>query len=216
LFTGIVEEVGSVVSVQPAGHGVELRIAARAVLEGMALGDSIAHDGVCLTATSIADESYTVQAVATTLERTTLGEFQPGRRVNLERAMALGMRLGGHMVAGHVDAVGRVVSIRPREELTLIDFTVPPEIAAVTVRHGSITLNGISLTVNDLPAPGVVQVSIIPYTRQHTNLTDLREGDGVNLEGDMIGKFVRHMLGAPAAGGAPAAVAGDPMRAWGY
>ncbi|MDB4952032.1 MAG: Lumazine-binding domain protein [Gemmatimonadetes bacterium] len=216
MFTGIVEEVGSVVSVQPAGHGVELRIAARAVLEGMALGDSVAHDGVCLTATSIADESYTVQAVATTLERTTLGELQPGRRVNLERAMALGARLGGHMVAGHVDAVGRVVSIRPREELTLIDFTVPAEIAAVTVQHGSITLNGISLTVNDLPAPGVVQVSIIPYTRQHTNLLDLRVGDGVNLEGDMIGKFVRHMLGAPSAGGAPGGPAGDLMRGWGY
>ena len=216
MFTGIVEEVGTVADVRPAGNGVELRIAAQTVLDGLALGDSVAHDGVCLTVTSIESDAYTVQAVATTLERTTVGEFAPGRRVNLERALAFGARLGGHLVAGHVDAVGKVVSIRPEEELTLIDFQVPVEIAAVTVLHGSIALNGISLTVNDLPAPGTVQVSIIPFTLEHTNLADLRQGDAVNLEGDLIGKFVRHLLGAPAVGSGATPEAGDLLRAWGY
>jgi riboflavin synthase len=216
LFTGIVEEVGTVAAVQPAGNGVELRITAQTVLHGLSLGDSIAHDGVCLTVTSIEDDLYAVQAVATTLERTTIGELGPGRRVNLERALAFGARLGGHLVQGHVDAVGRVTSIRPEEELTLIDFHVPEEIAAVTVLHGSIALNGISLTVNDLPAPGTVQVSIIPFTLEHTNLGDLREGDAVNLEGDLIGKFVRHLLGAPAVGSGGTPEPRDLLRAWGY
>jgi riboflavin synthase len=216
LFTGIVEEVGTVAAVQPAGNGVELRIAAQAVMDGLSLGDSVAHDGVCLTVTSIADGSYTVQAVATTLERTTIGELAPGSRVNLERALAFGARLGGHLVQGHVDAVGRVVSVRPEEELTLIDFAVPSGIAAVTVLHGSIALNGVSLTVNDVPAPGTVQVSIIPFTLEHTNLGDLRPGGAVNLEGDLIGKFVRHLLGAPAVGSGATPEAGDLLRAWGY
>jgi riboflavin synthase len=216
LFTGIVEEVGTVAAVQPAGNGVELRIAAETVLHGLSLGDSIAHDGVCLTVTSIADDAYTVQAVATTLERTTMGELKAGRRVNLERALAFGARLGGHLVQGHVDAVGKVTSIRPEEELTLIDFQVPDEIAAVTVLHGSIALNGVSLTVNDLPAPGTVQVSIIPFTLEHTNVGDLRPGDAVNLEGDLIGKFVRHLLGAPVVGGGATPEPRDLLRAWGY
>jgi riboflavin synthase len=157
-----------------------------------------------------------VQAIATTLGRTTFGGFATGRRVNLERALAFGARLGGHLVAGHVDGVGKVLRIEPREELTLIDFSLPDEVVGVTVLHGSITLNGISLTVNDLPEPGVCQVSIIPFTWDHTAIGELREGDGVNVEGDMIGKFVRNLLGAPAQGGAASAGAEHVLRAWGY
>ena len=216
MFTGIVEEVGTVTDVRPAGNGVELRIAASLVLDGLALGDSVSHDGVCLTVTSLGEDGYSVQAVATTLERTTMGRLEAGSRVNLERALAFGARLGGHLVQGHVDAVGQVVSVTPRDELTLIDFTVPAEVGSVTVLHGSITVNGVSLTVNELPAPGVVQVSIIPYTRQHTNLGDLVPGDGVNLEGDLIGRYVRHLLGAPAAGGRPAGEGSDLLQSWGY
>ena len=214
MFTGIVEEVGTVAEAREEGNGRVLRIACREVLEGMGLGDSIAVDGACLTVTAFDGEGFTVQAVGTTLDRTTFGAFEAGRRVNLERAMALGQRLGGHIVQGHVDGLGKVTSIRPEDELVRIDFTMPRDVAAVTVLRGSITFNGISLTVNELPAPGVCQVSIIPFTWEHTNLPELREGDAVQLEGDTIGKFVRHLLGAPAAG-----TAGDAehvMRAWGY
>ncbi|HEX2202729.1 MAG TPA: riboflavin synthase [Longimicrobium sp.] len=218
MFTGIVEEVGTLERVESEGKGVVFTIACEAVLEKLGLGDSVAIDGACLTVTSIGDASFTVQAVGTTLGRTTFGGFEAGRRVNLERALSLGQRLGGHIVQGHVDGLGEVVSIRRDEELVLIDFTMPPDVAAVTVLHGSITLNGISLTVNALPRPGVCQVSIIPFTWEHTNLSDLREGDAVNLEGDTIGKYVRHLLGAPAAGrGGPGEPPGEHvLRAWGY
>jgi riboflavin synthase len=215
LFTGIVEEVGTISSVTPEGNGVVIAITAQAVLENLGLGDSISVDGACQTVTSLTGEGFTVQAVATTLGRTTFGAFAAGQRVNLERAMQLGARLGGHMVQGHVDGVGRVTRIDPQEELVLIDFTVPAEVASVTVLHGSITLNGISLTVNDLPEPGTVQVSIIPFTWSHTAIADLREGDGVNVEGDMIGKYVRRLLGAPT-GGQAAQDGGELLKAWGY
>jgi riboflavin synthase len=208
VFTGIVEEVGTVEAVRDEGNGVVFTLACRAVLDHLGPGDSVAIDGACLTVTGILDRAFTVQAVGTTLGRTTFGSFQAGRRVNLERALSLGQRLGGHIVQGHVDGLGEVVSIRRHEELVLIDFRMPDEVAAVTVLHGSITLNGISLTVNALPGPGVCQVSIIPFTWEHTNLADLTEGDAVNLEGDTIGKYVRHLLGMPAAE--------NVTRAWGY
>ncbi|MFL5543011.1 MAG: riboflavin synthase [Longimicrobiaceae bacterium] len=208
MFTGIVEEIGTVEEVRPEGNGTVFTISAGTVREGMGLGDSIAVDGACLTVTSLPDHAFTVQAVGTTLGRTTFGGFAVGRRVNLERALALGQRLGGHVVQGHVDGLGEVVSIRRSEELVLIDFAMPEDVAAVTVLRGSITLNGVSLTVNELPRPGVCQVSIIPFTWEHTNLADLAEGDRVNLEGDTIGKYVRHLLGQPGAE--------HVVRGWGY
>ena len=208
MFTGIVEEVGTVEEVRPEGNGTVFTISAQTVREGMGLGDSIAVDGACLTVTSLPDHAFTVQAVGTTLGRTTFGGFSVGRRVNLERALALGQRLGGHVVQGHVDGLGEVESIRRSEELVLIDFRMPEDVAAVTVLHGSITLNGVSLTVNELPRPDVCQVSIIPFTWEHTNLADLAEGDRVNLEGDTIGKYVRHLLGQPGAE--------HVVRGWGY
>jgi riboflavin synthase len=183
---------------------------ARHVSEDLMLGDSVAIDGVCQTVVEQTGDAFEVQAVATTLSRTTLGSFAAGRRVNLERALTLGARLGGHMVQGHVDGVGRVTRIRHEEELVLIDFAMPPLVAEVAVLHGSITLNGVSLTINRLPAAGVGQVSIIPHTWNHTNFADLSEGDEINVEGDLIGKYVRHLLGAPAA------AAPDLFRAWGY
>jgi riboflavin synthase len=215
VFTGIVEEVGTITAVEPLGNGVAITVAAQTVLEGLALGDSVAVDGPCQTVTAITDEGFTVQAIATTLGRTTFGSFRPGRRVNLERALAFGSRLGGHLVQGHVDGVGKVLRIDPRDELTLIDFTLP--VVGVTVLHGSITLNGISLTVNDLPEPGACQVSIIPFTWEHTAIGDLRVGDGVNVEGDMIGKFVRNLLGAPAQGLGTGRIGPEHVKkAWGY
>jgi riboflavin synthase len=187
------------------------------VRDGLRLGDSIAVDGPCQTVTAITEDGFSVQAIATTLGRTTFGAFRPGQRVNLERALAFGARLGGHLVQGHVDGVGKVLRIEPRDELTLIDFSLPDEVVSVTVLHGSITLNGISLTVNDLPEPGVCQVSIIPFTWEHTAIGDLAVGDGVNVEGDMIGKFVRNLLGAPAQGGGSGHIGPEHVRkAWGY
>lgn len=208
MFTGIVEEIGTLQGVREEGNGAVFTIAAETVLDGMGLGDSVAVDGACLTVTSLPDGAFTVQAVGTTLGRTTFGGFREGRRVNLERAVALGQRLGGHVVQGHVDGLGTVESIRREEELVLIEFTMPEDVAAVTVLHGSITVNGVSLTVNEIPRPGVCQVSIIPFTWEHTNLADLAEGDAVNLEGDTIGKYVRHLLGQPSAE--------TVLRGWGY
>jgi riboflavin synthase len=215
LFTGIIEELGTVTHVREAGNGVVLTVAAHQALEDLGLGDSIAIDGVCQTVTELTDEAFTVQAVATTLGRTTFGEFRPGRRVNLERSLAFGERLGGHLVQGHVDGVGTVTAIEPREELVLIDFTLPPIVGEVTVLHGSIAVNGVSMTVNALPAPDTAQLSVIPFTWEHTTFRDLEVGSSVNLEGDMLGKFVRHMLGRPAHGGGGAPTP-DLLRAWGY
>jgi riboflavin synthase len=210
MFTGIVEEVGRIAMVAPMGNGRVFRIEAATILPGLALGDSVAVDGACHTVTALHPDGFEVQSVATTLGRTTFGGFQPGRRVNLERAMSLAQRLGGHLVQAHVDGVGEVLSVRPRDELVLIDFSLPDEVAPVTVLHGSITLNGVSLTVNALPAPGVAQVSIIPFTWSHTAMPDLAPGDGVNLEGDMIGKYVRRLLQLPGQAGE------DLRRGWGY
>ncbi|WP_420129965.1 riboflavin synthase [Longimicrobium sp.] len=217
MFTGIVEEVGTIAGVEPLGNGVQITLSAQTVLEGIGLGDSISIDGACQTVTSILPDGFTVQAIATTLGRTTFGAFRAGQRVNLERALAFGARLGGHLVAGHVDGVGKVLRIEPRDELTLIDFSLPDEVVGVTVLHGSITLNGISLTVNELPAPSVCQVSIIPFTWEHTAIGELRQGDGVNVEGDMIGKFVRNLLGAPAHGAGQGNIGAEHvLKAWGY
>ncbi|HUH13324.1 MAG TPA: hypothetical protein VMK65_09450, partial [Longimicrobiales bacterium] len=128
--------------------------------------------------------------------------FTPGRRVNLERALALGDRLGGHLVQGHVDGVGEVARVERREEHVLLDLRLPEAVAEVTVLHGSLAINGVSMTVNDLPAPGVAQVAVIPYTWDHTTFPDLVPGAGVNLEGDMLGRFVVHYLRRTGLGGA--------------
>jgi len=206
MFTGLVEEVGVLRDPRSLGNGRAFRIEARTVLADLRPGDSIAVDGVCLTATTVQADGFEVQAVATTLARTTLGGYGEGRRVNLERAAALGTRLGGHLVQGHADGVGRVRAIMPQDELVLIEFEVPEEVAAVSILHGSITLNGVSLTVNHLPEPRVVGVSIIPFTWEHTALAVLRPDDAVNVEGDMIGKYVRQLLDRPTRGTA------DPER----
>jgi riboflavin synthase len=217
VFTGIIEEVGTIAAVEEVGNGRRFRVSASAVLEGLGLGDSIAVDGVCQTVTALHPDGFEVQAVGTTLGRTTLGALRAGRRVNLERSMALGARLGGHLVQGHVDGVGEVRRIERRDELVLIDFGMPPLVADVTVLHGSIAVNGISMTVNALPEPGLCQLSVIPFTWDHTTFADLRTGDAVNLEGDMIGKFVRHMLGRPASGHpAPTDDPAHLLGAWGY
>lgn len=194
MFTGIIEEVGLIREVQPLDGGLRVRIEAPGVAAGSRAGDSIAVDGVCLTVTALEPDGFSVDVIGTTLSRTTIGEYAPGRRVNLERALALGDRLGGHLVQGHVDGVGEVLRIVRDGEHVLLDVRLDPSVAEVSILHGSIAINGVSLTINALPAPDVAQVALIPYTWRHTALPDLRPGDAVNLEGDMIGKFVTNYL----------------------
>lgn len=189
MFSGIVEAMGRVERVTPADNGRRFRIAAPFAAE-LGEGDSIAVEGVCLTATAVDGTGFETEAIATTLSRTTLGRLDVGSGVNLERAVAVGGRLDGHMVQGHVDAVGDVVALARDGEHVLLDVRLPEVVAEVTVLHGSIAMAGVSLTVNAMPAEDVAQVALIPYTWDHTTMRDLQPGDGVNLEGDMIGRFV--------------------------
>lgn len=189
MFSGIVEAVGRVEAVEAVDNGRRLRIGTPFAAE-LDEGDSIAVEGVCLTATSVTESGFETEAIATTLSRTTLGGLEVGSGVNLERALRLGGRLDGHLVQGHVDGVGEVVGVERDGEHVLLDVRLPEVVGEVTVLHGSISMAGVSLTVNAMPEPDVAQVALIPYTWEHTTLRDLTPGDGVNLEGDMIGRFV--------------------------
>lgn len=194
MFAGIVEELGRVAEVEARQDGIRLRVAAAHVVTDLRPGDSVAIDGVCQTVVACDATGFEVQTIATTLSRTTLGELRPGDPVNLERALALGARIGGHLVQGHVDGTGTVLDVRPQWEHVLLDVQLPEIVADVTVLHGSIAIHGVSLTVNALPARDVAQVALIPHTWAHTNLNRLAPGSRVNLEGDMLGKFVVHYL----------------------
>jgi riboflavin synthase len=194
MFTGLVEEVGRVSAVFPTARGLRIEISARLVTADLRVGDSISVDGVCQTVVETTAESFTVEAMAPTLSRTTFGQLHKDARLNLERALALGARMGGHMVQGHVDAVGRVERIERNAEHVLIDVAIPEAVADVTVLHGSIAINGVSLTVNEIPRDGVIQVAIIPHTWEQTNFQQLQVGSSVNIEGDMVGKFVVEYL----------------------
>jgi riboflavin synthase len=194
MFTGLVEAVGAVTAVTELEGGRRIWVAAPWTSD-VARGESIAVDGACLTAAEVEDDAFSVEVVGTTLSRTTLGRYRPGTRVNLERALRLSDRLGGHLVQGHVDAVGTLEGVRDEGSYHLLDFGIPAEIEAVTILHGSIAISGVSLTVNAL-RPGRCQVAIIPHTWEHTNLRDLRPGDPVNLEGDLVGKYVARMAAA--------------------
>jgi riboflavin synthase len=190
MFTGIVDAVGWLDAVA-LNNGVELRI--KASYKGVKKGESIAVSGACLTVERVVKGGFTVHAVATTLGRTLIGEWQKGRAVNLERAMRAGDRLGGHFVQGHVDGVGTVDKIALNGDALLLDVRVPREVAETTILHGAITIDGVSLTVNAMPRPAVVQVSLVPFTREHTTLGKLSNGDRVHVEADVLGKYVRQL-----------------------
>jgi riboflavin synthase len=199
VFTGIVESVATVTAVEQLGNGRQFTISAGELLSSLALGDSIAVDGACQTVVELLPDAFRVQAIATTLGRTVMGGYLAGTLVNLERPVAIGERLGGHLVQGHVDGVGTITRVERQDELVVVECEMPQIVAEVTILHGSVTVNGVSLTVNALPRTGEMQVAIIPYTLKHTTLGRLRSGDRVNLEGDMIGKYVRHLLASPGA-----------------
>jgi len=192
VFTGLVDDIGVIEEVSHTGAGREFRVQCR--YDDLLDGESIALDGVCLTVREHGPRWFTAAAVVTTLQRTALAAWTPGRRVNLERAMRPTDRLGGHLVQGHVDGVGKIKSVRKQDDAWIILVRVAPEVAALLVPQGSICVDGVSLTVNDLPEPGVLGLSIIEYTWRHTTLADRLRGDGVHLECDVIGKFVQHLL----------------------
>ncbi|HEY6059259.1 MAG TPA: riboflavin synthase [Gemmatimonadales bacterium] len=197
MFTGIVSAVGKVVKAAREGRrgkgegAVVLEI--KAPLRTLKRGESITLNGACLTVEKVTRGGFTVRAVETTLDRTLFGEYRVGRTVNLERAVRAADRLGGHLVQGHVDGVATVSRVEPQGEAVVVDLRVPDAVRAVCIPQGSITVDGVSLTVNALPEGGVVQVSLIPYTREHTTLGALRSGDRVHVEGDVIGKYVRQL-----------------------
>ena len=197
MFTGLIDDVGVVERVERTDAGRELRIRSR--YTGLADGESVAVNGACLTVRQSGPGWFDVAAVVTTLGRTTIGDWTIGRRVNLERAMRLGDRLGGHLVQGHVDDVGVVAETRRERDALLVDVRLPAELEPLVVLHGSVAVDGVSLTVNALPAPGILQLSLIEYTWRHTTLGELRAGDRVHLEADMVGKYVRQLVAPYAA-----------------
>lgn len=212
MFTGIVEATGVVSQVNTSAAGRRIRFRAPDVIEGLTVGRSVAVDGACLTAVELHPDGFSVDVIGTTLERTVAGGYREGVRVNLERGLRFGDPLDGHMVQGHVDGTGEVLAVRSDGDRWLVDVRFPPEVEAVTILYGSITLNGVSLTVNALPGPGSCQVALIPHTRAVTTLGSLRTGDAVNLEVDLIGKYVGRMLASQRAapGRSPDPASPDP------
>ena len=196
MFTGIIEAVGSIAAVRERAGAREFVVEAPELAGELKAGDSITVDGACQTAIRNDARSFAIDTIGTTLSRTIAGGYRVGTKVNLERSMVLGGRLDGHLVQGHVDGVGKVLSVRQEGDYWLMDFQIPPVVEGVVILHGSITINGVSLTVNAIPARGQAQVGIIPFTWEQTNLGSLKPGDAVNLEGDLIGKYVAKLLSA--------------------
>jgi riboflavin synthase len=176
MFTGLITAVGEVRRADRSAEGLELTIGAPYV--DLTPGESVAVDGACLTVQALND----------------FGDYASGQRVNLERALRIGDRLGGHLVQGHVDGVGTVERVRQQDDARLVDLRLPDEVARISIPLGSITVDGVSLTVNSKPASGVIQISLIPFTLQHTTLGERRVGDRVHLEADAIGKYVAALL----------------------
>lgn len=192
MFTGLIEDVGTVEAIATGPAGRELRIRSR--FDSIVDGESIAVNGACLTVREHGSGWFTLAAVETTLGRTTIGSWKMGQRLNLERALIVGGRFGGHIVAGHVDGVANVVSVEQAGDARLVALAVAAEVMELSVLHGSITVDGVSLTINALPADGTVQVSLIEYTLSHTTLAELRAGDQVHVEADLVGKYVQKLV----------------------
>jgi len=193
MFTGIVEEIGRIKSIARGSQSAVLAIEASRVLEGTGTGDSIAVNGVCLTVTSISSKEFTADVMAETLRRSSLGVLQRGSRVNLERAMAADGRFGGHIVSGHIDGTGLIASMRKEDNAVWVTVDTPEQLLKYIVEKGSIAIDGISLTVAEV-AEGSFSVSLIPHTGAETTLLQKKPGDVVNLENDVIGKYVERLL----------------------
>ncbi len=192
MFTGLIEDLGTVTAVERVPKGVRLSVRTR--LDGLSHGASIAVDGVCLTAVEVAGERFTADVSAETVARTTLGERKAGDRVNLERPLELGDRLGGHLVLGHVDGVGQIAGRETVGEGVRVTLRIPRELAPLVVYKGSIALDGISLTVNELLDPDAISLFIIPETLRATTWGEKTVGARVNVEADILGKHVARLM----------------------
>jgi riboflavin synthase len=195
MFTGLISAIGTITSVRESDAGREFRI--RSSYRGLSAGESIAVNGACLTVREFGEDWFTVAAVVTTLARTTVADWGVGARVNLERALAVGDRLGGHFVQGHVDGVGDVTEVVRRDDAILVNIAIPDTLAPLVVLHGSIAIDGVSLTVNAVPGASVIQLSLIAFTLDHTTLGALRVGQRVHVEADMLAKHVQRLLAPP-------------------
>jgi len=198
MFTGIVEEIGEIKSIKRGVHSESLTIKGAKVLEGSAVGDSIAVNGICLTATSISGDTFTADVMAETMRKTSLGSLSVGSHVNLERAMLAGGRFGGHIVSGHIDGVGTITNLKREENAVWVTIETTPKILRYIIEKGSIAIDGISLTVAYVDSK-CFKVSIIPHTASETTLLSKKPGDLVNLENDVIGKYVEKLLGGASA-----------------
>ena len=195
MFTGLIEAVGVVRERRELERGARFVIEAPFARE-LEPGESVAVDGVCLTAEHPDESTFSATAVQTTLGRTTVGSYRPGRRVNLERSLRAGERLGGHFVQGHVDAVGEVVELERSGETVMLSVLLPEEVAATTVERGSVAVDGVSLTVSSLEGREA-EIALVPHTWSHTALHRLEAGAAVNLEADLLGKYVARLVGRP-------------------
>lgn len=194
MFTGIVEELGVLRAIRRGVDSAQLVIGAEKVLEGIRVGDSIAVNGVCLTAVRFNAQEFTADVMAETLDKTNLGALNSGDRVNLERALCLGDRLGGHLVSGHIDGVGTITGQERHDIATLITVRAPRELMRYIIKKGSMAIDGTSLTIVDFGVDHF-QVSLIPHTAQATTLGFKKVGDTVNLEGDIVGKYIERLAG---------------------
>lgn len=195
MFTGIVEEVGKVKS----ASGTALNTSARKVLEKTKLGDSIAVNGVCLTVTKLNADSFSVDLMPETMRRTNLGALRPGDKVNLERAMSLGDRIGGHLVQGHIDATGKIMSLTPEADAVIVRISAPSNLMPYIVEKGFIAVDGISLTVIGRDSSSF-KVSLVVFTQQNTGLGSKKAGELVNLEVDILAKYVEQLLNRSGSG----------------
>ena len=194
MFTGIVEEIGVVREIQRGSKSSRLTIGADIVLDGTKVGDSICTSGVCLTATSVTGSAFTADVMAETMRRTKLGDLKPGSPVNLERALQPTSRLGGHIVSGHIDGTGTIARMEREDNAVWVTVEAPPQLLRYIIEKGSIAIDGISLTVAAV-SENSFQVSVIPHTGGATTLLRQQVGDTVNLECDLIGKYVEKLLG---------------------
>jgi riboflavin synthase len=196
MFTGIVEETGTVQFIKTASTGTTVSIACTTVLQDIHLGDSIAVNGLCLTVTGYTTHSFTADVMPVTLEKSSLRRLHPGQMVNLERALQLSSRLGGHLVTGHIDGIGQITGIQHHQNAVLITIQPQPEQLSSMIPEGSVCINGISLTIAQL-GNETFTVSLIPHTYHHTGMHHCKLGDEVNIETDVIGKYVQRFVQQP-------------------
>lgn len=215
MFTGIVEEIGVVEKLRRGQNSIKLSIAAATVLSGAKIGDSIAVNGVCLTLTSLLADSFSADVMPETLARTALAQLAPGSQVNLERALPANGRFGGHLVSGHIDGLGRITRISPDDNAVWYTIQAAPELMRYIVEKGSIAINGISLTVAAVTETSF-SVAIIPHTLHNTTLSQYREGDRLNLETDLIGKYLEKLLRPPASSPGSSPITIDLLAGCGF